>query len=75
MIYKEWTSICGTGYYSINNNNMGSIYVVSLLFVGLSMLVSARLRSKFSQYNGIPLSSGSDRAGDCRKNAPGKRDI
>jgi Zn-dependent membrane protease YugP len=37
---------------------MGSIYVVSLLFVGLSMLVSARLRSKFSQYNSIPLSSG-----------------
>ncbi len=37
---------------------MGSIYVVSLIFVGLSMLVSARLRSKFSQYNNIPLSSG-----------------
>jgi len=37
---------------------MGSIYVVSLLFVGLSMLVSARLRSKFSQYNNIPLASG-----------------
>ena len=37
---------------------MGSIYVVSLIFVGLSMLVSARLRSKFSQYNKVALSSG-----------------
>ena len=37
---------------------MGSIYLVSLIFVGLSMLVSARLRSKFSQYNNVRLSSG-----------------
>ena len=37
---------------------MGSIYMVSLLFVGLSMLVSSILRSKFSRYNRIPLSSG-----------------
>ncbi len=37
---------------------MGSIYLVSLLFVGLSMLVSARLRSKFSQYHNVGLASG-----------------
>jgi Zn-dependent membrane protease YugP len=37
---------------------MGSIYLVSLVFVGISMLVSWRLKSKFSQYNEIRLSSG-----------------
>lgn len=37
---------------------MGSIYLVSLVFVGISMLVSWRLRSKFSQYKEIRLSSG-----------------
>lgn len=37
---------------------MGSIYIVSLLFVGLGMLVSLRLKSKFKQYASLPLSSG-----------------
>ncbi len=37
---------------------MGSIYLVSLIFVGLSMLVSGILRSRFSQYNKVMLSSG-----------------
>jgi uncharacterized protein len=37
---------------------MGSIYLVSLLFVGISMLVSMRLRSKFSKYNSVHLDSG-----------------
>jgi uncharacterized protein len=37
---------------------MNSIYLVSLLFVGISMLVSMRLRSKFSQYNKVKLASG-----------------
>jgi len=35
-----------------------SIWLVSLLFVGISMLVSWRLRSKFSQYNAFILRSG-----------------
>jgi Zn-dependent membrane protease YugP len=37
---------------------MNSIMLVSLLFVGISMLVSYRLRSKFAAYSKIPLSSG-----------------
>jgi len=32
--------------------------LVSLIFVGISMLVSYRLRSKFSEYSQFPLSSG-----------------
>ena len=37
---------------------MSSIWLVSILFVGISMLVTYRLRSKFAQYSKIPLSSG-----------------
>lgn len=37
---------------------MGSIYLVSLLFVGLGMLVSLRLKSKFNKYGALALSSG-----------------
>jgi uncharacterized protein len=37
---------------------MNSIFLVSLLFVGISMWVSYRLRSKFSAYSRQPLSSG-----------------
>ena len=37
---------------------MTSIWMVSLLFVGISMLVSYRLRAKFAQYNKVFLSSG-----------------
>lgn len=37
---------------------MNSIWLVSLIFVGISMLVSYRLRSKFARYNHIILSSG-----------------
>lgn len=37
---------------------MNSIMLVSLLFVGISMLVSYRLRSKFAKYSKIILSSG-----------------
>ncbi len=36
---------------------MNSIWLVSMLFVGISMLVSYRLRAKFARYNKIPLSS------------------
>lgn len=32
--------------------------IVSLIFVGISMLVSYRLQGKFRQYSGIPTSSG-----------------
>jgi Zn-dependent membrane protease YugP len=35
-----------------------SILLISLLFLGLSMLVSGVLRSKFSSYGKIPLSAG-----------------
>jgi hypothetical protein len=38
--------------------DMNAIWLVSLLFVGISMWVSARLRSKFNAYNREPLSSG-----------------
>lgn len=37
---------------------MGSVYLVSIIFVVISMLVSWRLRSKFSQYNKVGLASG-----------------
>lgn len=37
---------------------MSSITMVSLLFLGISMWVSYRLRSKFSEYSRMPLSSG-----------------
>jgi Zn-dependent membrane protease YugP len=37
---------------------MSSIYLVSLIFVGISMLVSMRLKSKFNQYSHIFLASG-----------------
>ena len=35
-----------------------SIFFISLLFLGLSMLVSGILRARFSKYSKIPLSSG-----------------
>jgi len=35
-----------------------SIFMVSLLFVGISMIVSMILKSKFSAYSKIPLSAG-----------------
>jgi Zn-dependent membrane protease YugP len=37
---------------------MGSIYIISLLFVGIGMLVSLRLKSKFNQYGAIRIRSG-----------------
>src|SRR6185295_17371203 len=37
---------------------MGSIWLVSMLFVGISMLVSFQLKSKFATYNKVVLSSG-----------------
>jgi len=37
---------------------MSSIFLVSLIFVGISMLVSMRLKSKFNQYNNVGLASG-----------------
>ncbi len=37
---------------------MGSIWLVSLIFVGISMLVTFQLRSKFAQYGKLILSSG-----------------
>jgi hypothetical protein len=37
---------------------MGSIYLVSILFVAISMLVSMRLKAKFATYSAEPLSSG-----------------
>jgi uncharacterized protein len=35
-----------------------SIMIVSLLFLGISMLVSLVLKSKFTKYSKIPLSNG-----------------
>lgn len=35
-----------------------SIFIISLLFLGLSMLVSAVMKSKFSSYSRIPLTGG-----------------
>jgi Zn-dependent membrane protease YugP len=43
---------------NIKNRIMGSVYLVSILFVGISMLVSMRLKKKFNQYNNVFLSSG-----------------
>lgn len=37
---------------------MGSIYLISLIFVGIGMLVSLRLKSKFNQYSGVRVRSG-----------------
>lgn len=39
-------------------NNMSSIFFVSMIFVLISMAVSARLKSKFSQYSQLPISRG-----------------
>ena len=35
-----------------------SIMIVSLIFLGISMLVSMVLKSKFKKYNLVPLSNG-----------------
>jgi len=37
---------------------MGSIYLVSLIFVGIGMLVSLRLKAKFNQYGAVRVRSG-----------------
>ena len=37
---------------------MGSVYIISLLFVGIGMLVSLRLKSKFNQYGTVRIRSG-----------------
>lgn len=37
---------------------MGSIYLISLIFVGIGMLVSLRLKSKFNQYSSVRVRSG-----------------
>ncbi|MDB5193191.1 MAG: zinc metallopeptidase [Segetibacter sp.] len=37
---------------------MNSIFLVSLIFVGISFLVSATLKSKFSKYSLVPLLNG-----------------
>lgn len=37
---------------------MGSIWLVSLIFVGISMLVSMQLKGKFARYSRVPLFSG-----------------
>lgn len=44
--------------YITKNLAMNSIWLVSMLFVGISMWVSYRLRSKFQAYSQVPLSSG-----------------
>jgi len=46
----------------INNKNrkiiMSSIFLVSLIFVGISFLVSSTLKGKFTTYSRIPLANG-----------------
>ncbi|MFT3748992.1 MAG: zinc metallopeptidase [Agriterribacter sp.] len=37
---------------------MGSIWLVSLIFVGISMLISMQLRGKFARYSKVGLTSG-----------------
>jgi uncharacterized protein len=37
---------------------MSSIYLVSLIFMGIGMLVQYRLKSKFTEYGRVPTSSG-----------------
>lgn len=37
---------------------MGGIYIIVIVFMGLSMFVSWRLKSKFKKYSEIPLQSG-----------------
>jgi Zn-dependent membrane protease YugP len=37
---------------------MGSIYIVSLIFVGIGMLVSMRLKAKFNQYSSVRVRAG-----------------
>ena len=34
------------------------IWIVSMLFLGISLLVSAILKSKFTRYNKVPLTNG-----------------
>lgn len=37
---------------------MGSIWLVSLIFIGISMLVSMQLKGRFARYSRVPLFSG-----------------
>jgi Zn-dependent membrane protease YugP len=37
---------------------MSSIFIVSLIFIGISFVVSSTLKRKFSRYSGIPLRNG-----------------
>jgi len=37
---------------------MGSIWIVSLIFVGISMLVSMQLKGKFARYSKVGIASG-----------------
>src|SRR5215470_16558387 len=37
---------------------MSSIFLISLLFLGISLVVSSTLKNKFAQYSQIPLSRG-----------------
>jgi Zn-dependent membrane protease YugP len=44
--------------FAANHCPMNSIYLVSMIFAGISMLVSMMLKSRFSAYSKQPLSSG-----------------
>ena len=63
--------------YTIKNTKIHldmtpSIMIVSFLFLGISMLVSLVLKSKFTKYSKVPLEKWADRPGNSRKNAQGK---
>jgi len=46
-----------------------SIFLVSMIFVGISMVVSMILKSKFNKYARIPLSNGMSGKEIAEKNA------
>jgi Zn-dependent membrane protease YugP len=58
--YKVWLLICYTVYIiKIFNQKMTQeIFLVSMLFVGLSMIVSLVLKNKFTAYSKVGLSNG-----------------
>ena len=49
--------------------------LVSLLFIGISLLVSMILKGKFAKYGKIPLSAGLSGKEIAEKNAARERDL
>ena len=54
---------------------MSSIFLVSLIFVGISFLVSSTLKRKFATYSQVFLEKWNDGQGNSGKDAQRQRDF